>query len=96
MTPSDSHAVPPPLAPKLERWLSLNRIAYAEAGRRLGVSGEAVRKWCLPFESAVRQVPSPSIMERIVAWTAGAIQPADFYPPHLSDPPPRLDTRVDQ
>jgi len=70
--------------PKLARWLGLNRITNAAAGRALGVSGEAVRKWCLPFSDAGRQVPGLAQMERIVEWTAGAVLPADFYPPRLN------------
>lgn len=72
--------------PKLARWLGHNRINNAAAGRALGVSGEAVRRWCLPFDDKGRQVPGLTQMERIVAWTGGAIQPADFYPPHLTTP----------
>lgn len=70
--------------PKLARWLGLNRINNAAAGRALGVSGEAVRKWCLPFTDSGRQVPGLAQMERIVQWTGGAVVPADFYPPRLN------------
>lgn len=73
----------PDAAPKLARWLGANRINNVAAGRMLGVTGEAVRKWCLPFADRARQVPGTAHMERIAEWTGGEVLAADFYPPHL-------------
>lgn len=62
-----------------ERGLSFQAVAEA-----LGCSHEQVRRICLPFQDAARRVPGPELMERIVEWTAGAVLPADFYPPRLN------------
>lgn len=78
---------PPVARPRLAIWLFERNVSTAAAADALAVSSESVRRYCLPFDHADRRLPHAEIMERIVAWTAGAIQPADFYPPHLTTPP---------
>lgn len=72
--------------PTLAKWLFDRNVSTAFAAEALQVSGESVRRYCLPFDHPDRRLPGAEIMERIVAWTGGAIQPADFYPPHLTTP----------
>lgn len=85
-------APPPQPRPKLawfifERGLELKVVASA-----LGCSYEQVRLICLPFSDDRRRVPGAGLMERIVAWTDGVVQPIDFYPPHLSTREPAATT----
>lgn len=78
---------PEPLErPKLARWMWERGLKWADGATALGVSGEQVRRYCLEFGHTQRQLPSREAMERIHAWTNGAITPADFYPPHLNQP----------
>lgn len=76
---------PAPLSrPKLATYLFERDITFRAAGEALGQSQEWVRLVCLPFDDPRRRVPHKDVMERIVAWTQGAVVPADFYPAHLN------------
>lgn len=70
--------------PTLARWMFERGLRPKDAIGALGVSGESIRRYCLPFGHADRQVPTEPVMLRIRDWTSGAITPADFYPPHLN------------
>ena len=84
MEPNDSHMVATAAAPGLAEWLARHKMLPGEFAARIGTTREAVRKYCLPFSDAGRQVPGLKIMERIVAASGGELSPADFYPAHLS------------
>lgn len=71
-----------------DRWLWERHVLNAEAGEALGVTGETVRRYRLPFGDQGRRIPDEELLEKIFAWTSGAITPADFYPPHLGRPAP--------
>jgi len=64
---------------KLAVWLTLNKLGYSAFGRRIGVSGKRVRRWCLAPGHVEHRTPRPAMIPRIVEETAGAVQPNDFY-----------------
>ena len=76
----------PPLVsrPKLAKWMFERGIKPAEAARHIGVSAVTVRQYIRPFGDLARQVPSQSVLAKIIAWTQGDVTVADFYPPELS------------
>ena len=59
------------------------------AARALEVSEQHIHNITRPFDDPRRKMPSPALMQRISAWTQGAVGPADFYPPsdHASSAP---------
>lgn len=74
------HALPPPLArPRFAFLLFQAGLDYHQAAQALGSSRETVRLICLPFADPRRRVPNKRLMARIVEWTRGDTQPADFY-----------------
>lgn len=78
------NAAPPVLSrPPFADWLFARNIKIRAAAEALGCSPQTVRNLCKPFGDASRTVPHEALLERIVAYTAGAITAADFYPPHL-------------
>lgn len=84
---SQSAKIPAPISrPKLALWMFERNLRAPDIADLIGVSSEAVRKYCLPYDDVSRQVPGLAILEKIVALTGGEVRPADFYPPHLSAP----------
>lgn len=80
-------APPSPIArPKLAAWLFERGITTAAAAEALGCSEQTVLNMCKPFGEAGRTVPREALLEKIVAWTEGAVTAVDFYPPHLRGP----------
>ena len=78
---------PSPVArPKLASWLFDRGINNAAAAEALGCSEQTIINWCKAFGEPERTVPREDAMERIVAWTAGAVTAGDFYPAHLRGP----------
>ena len=69
--------------PTLARWIWERGLELRQVAAGLGCSYEQVRLICLPFGDPKRRVPTTELIERIVAYTAGEITAADFYPPHL-------------
>lgn len=87
---------PPVLArPKLAQWMFDRNIRPAAAAEHLNVSDKQVRRYCLPFGDARRQVPGEDVLRAIVRWTAGEVTVADFYPPELSGRAGDADELVD-
>ena len=80
-SPISPHPVP---RPAFARWIWERRLELKEVAVAIGCSHEQVRLICLPFEDGRRRVPTSELLERIVAYTAGEIRPADFYPAHLN------------
>jgi predicted transcriptional regulator len=77
-------AVPDPVErPKLARWMWDRKLKSRDAAGPLGVTPEAVRKYCLEFGHGDRAMPGRDVLERIVRWTEGAVTERDFYPPHI-------------
>ncbi len=70
--------------PGLAHWMWERGLKPRHAEAQLGVSKQSVRRYCMPFGSVERRVPPEDVLERIVAWTKGAVTAADFYPPHLN------------
>lgn len=80
-------APPSPIArPKLASWLFERGINTAAAAEALECSEQTVLNMCKPFGEASRTVPREALLEKIVAWTEGAVTAVDFYPPHLRGP----------
>ncbi len=82
----DALAIPrlrPLFADWLEAGTGRGRIAFAEAGREIGMNGYTVARYCLPFDDARRIVPTLTAMRRIYAYTDGVCTPDTFYPPDL-------------
>lgn len=71
---------PPPISrPPLARWVWERFEKLKDAGAYFGMSGEAVRGYCLPFGHPDRKVPRPEAMERIYERTGGEITPDSFH-----------------
>lgn len=70
--------------PKLALWMWTRKVKPRDAAKRLGVTTEAVRRYCLEFGHPDRQIPGRKVLEAVHAWTEGEITPSDFYPPHLN------------
>ena len=60
---------------KLASYLRQSGDSAAAFAVRIGTSRQAVGRWLRG-----ERIPSPEAMARIVAVTAGAVQPNDFYP----------------
>ncbi len=58
----------------LADWLKEHDVTAVAFGERIGVHHTAVNR----YVSGTR-LPRPEVMARIVAETAGAVQPGDFY-----------------
>ena len=58
----------------LDDWRAVEGLTYMSLAELLGVSHESASRYCKG-----RRIPAPDIMSRIVAATAGAVQPNDFY-----------------
>lgn len=79
---------PEPVAhPKLAVWMFERKLGPRDAASALSLTPEAVRRYCLEFGHAKRQIPGRDVMARIVAWTEGEVTPNDFHPPHLTPAP---------
>jgi hypothetical protein len=83
MTPETqvvAHLKPLPRS-RFDHWCWLRSVKLSEIGQAVGCRQERARRMRLPFGDPLRVVPGELEMARIVAWTAGEITPADFYPP---------------
>ena len=58
---------------KLADYLKRNGLTNAAFGERIGMTREAVRRYC------VDGMPSRAVMAKIHAATDGAVGPNDFY-----------------
>lgn len=74
------HLPPPRHRPRLAALLFEACVDFRAAAEGLRCSRETVRLICLPFDDPRRRVPNRALMARIVEWTRGEAQPADFYP----------------
>ena len=59
---------------KLAIYLQVNEIKQRDFAAALGVAQGQVSDWC-----SGRKIPSRENMQRIVAYTGGAVMPNDFY-----------------
>ncbi len=59
---------------KLDQWLSDNDESYGAFGRRIGLSRQAVHRYCTG-----QRIPRPKDMLKITAATSGAVVISDFY-----------------
>lgn len=84
--PSTPSPRQPQARPPLAYWIWSRGYTWAAAGALFGVTGEAVRKWCLPFGDRLRQRPRPEQMPRIVEMTGGEITAVTFDDPSLMEP----------
>lgn len=66
--------------PRLALWMYVRGLRPKDGAEPLGVKGEQVRRYCLPFSDPMRVVPPPKVMPRIVAWTDGEVTANDFHP----------------
>lgn len=71
---------------KLLAWLKREDVSFAEMGRRIGNSGEAVRRYAMDL-----RIPDRETMPKIVRETDGAVTANDFF----DIEPPRSDGRSD-
>jgi transcriptional regulator with XRE-family HTH domain len=72
--------------PALRAFRKRRRLTRAEVAEAIGVSAVQVGRYELPFSDPSRQVPRVEVLEKIIAFTEGAVGPLDFYPPHLREP----------
>ena len=70
----------PRARPALARWLWDRQIPHREAAQALGCSHEHVRRICLPFDDPGRKVPNDALVDRVQAYTDGAVSKSDFEP----------------
>lgn len=61
----------------LDEWRKGRGWSYADLARELGVSGEAVRRYC----TGQRAMPRPAILARIRVLTEGAVTADSFAGP---------------
>jgi hypothetical protein len=61
------------------RWCLANGWSGEALDRELGVGRQSGYRYTLPLDHPRFMVPRPPVMARIVAMTAGAITPNDFY-----------------
>lgn len=59
----------------LDEFMQAHRLSARDVAERVGVGPEAVRKWLRG-----ERIPRPAQMTRIHEISAGAVQPATFYP----------------
>lgn len=59
---------------KLHAWLSETNTSKAELARRLNVTAEAVRFWCIG-----RSIPRQRTLQAIASETGGKVTVSDFY-----------------
>ena len=59
---------------KLSDWLTKNDLAHSDFAKRVGVSKEAVRLWCLG-----ERKPQERHLVKIVKVTAGKVGLLDFW-----------------
>lgn len=72
---------PDPLhLPKFALWCFQRGLKLAEIAEALDCSHETARRLQMPFGEKRRCIPKQDLMNRLVHWTGGEIQPADFYP----------------
>jgi hypothetical protein len=74
---------PPPdplFLPKFASWCFQRRLKLREIAAAIDCSAEHARCIQLEFGNPKRRTPDEALMNRIVAWTQGEIQPGDFYP----------------
>lgn len=72
--------------PKLAAFMFERGIKPAVAAEALHCSEQTVLNMCKAFGEAGRSIPREALLERIVAWTEGAVTAGDFYPAHLRGP----------
>ncbi len=65
----------------LERFIWERGLILADLAQVMGCSIEHARRCCLPFPHPDRKTPNPDQVERIYAWSEGAVSAADHYPP---------------
>lgn len=67
-----------------DRWLWERGVSDAAAAAPLCCSAESVRRWRLPLAHPDFRAPRRENLERIVAYTGGAITGEAFLPSHLT------------
>jgi len=78
------NTIPEPVErPKLAHWLWTRKLRPPHVAKRLEVTPEAVRRYCLEFGHPDRSVPGADVLARITALTEGQVTERDFYPPHI-------------
>lgn len=63
---------------KLDAWLSQSGLSAEAFGRQLGVSGQAVRRWC-----SGERAPNAEMVETISAATDGLVTAQDIHETRL-------------
>jgi hypothetical protein len=71
-------AYKPVLRPAFARWLFERGLVPSNVAKQLGVSGEAVRRYCLPISDPKRRRPHAAVLARINLLTDGEITGEDF------------------
>lgn len=59
---------------KLELWIEKSGKTQEQIAADLGVTQGSVSRWC-----AGEAIPRPEMMQKIVEYTGGEVQPNDFY-----------------
>lgn len=79
----------PPLKPrpKLYAWLRDRGLGIGDLGRRWNITPQGASRYLLPFSNASRAIPDEGRIADVLAWTAGEVGVADWYPAALSAAP---------
>lgn len=75
--------------PRFAQWMFDRNLVPAQLAMELKVSGETIRRYCLPIGHVERRRPHDSVMRRIETLTDGAITAEDFPP--IARPRPAAD-----
>ena len=59
---------------KFSRYLAKNNIIQEEAARALGIAQSTISRYINGVA-----IPSKKLMQKIIAYTSGEVQPNDFY-----------------
>lgn len=73
--------------PKMDRWLRDRGLGASALGDRWGISPQGASRYLLPFGHHRRIVPNETQIADALAWTAGEVVAADWYPAELSGAP---------
>ena len=68
--------------PKIARWLKAADRDHFDGAALFGISGEYVRRMCLPFSNNRRAVPTLRLRRVIAEKTGGEVGVDDWSPPN--------------
>lgn len=73
--------------PKMDRWLRDRGLGASALGARWGITPQGASRYLLPFGNERRITPNEKQIADVLAWTAGEVGAADWYPAELAGGP---------